>query len=139
MTWLRPSSSLRLVPFALALVACNTGPTAGSLSLSYKLGPFGGTCDQFEVATVKVDLEGSNYHEEEACDPSEPITIDGIEAGSYDLLVQGILADGNTVEMDNVGGNADDDSVEIVGRHAVTVHRLVAHRNPGQPELAVHA
>jgi hypothetical protein len=111
---LSPSrSSFCFVLATAALIAsCNTGPNSGTLSVSYELG-LQGTCAGFGVATVKVTLDDGEYEEEEPCDPANPILLTGVAAGNYDVLVEGIDAEGITV-MDNIGGD-DDNSVEVVG------------------------
>lgn len=111
MTWM--PARFALAATTLTLAACNTGPTTGSLVVNYKLG-LGSACAQFGVDRVLVDLEGDEYEEDAACDPDEPIVIDGIAAGNYDVLVQGLDVEGIAV-MDNVASPTTDDKVEIVG------------------------
>ncbi len=119
MTWCTLSFRLLTPLAAIALgTACADGPNNGNLELSYNFGFDGnGTCQQFGVETVKVSLlrnTDATRTEEAPCAPETPILVDTIPSGKYDVLVQGIDANGVAV-VDNVGGATDDDSVKISG------------------------
>lgn len=117
MTSLPFASPIRfaLATSILTLAACNNGPTSGSLNVEYKLGP-GLACDGVDpaIATVRITLDDGEYEEEEPCDPDHPVVFTGVAAGNYDVLAEGIDAEGITV-MDNIGGISSDDKVEVVG------------------------
>ncbi|HET6584085.1 MAG TPA: hypothetical protein VFG69_11565 [Nannocystaceae bacterium] len=134
MTSLPFASPIRfaLVTTALFAPACNNGPTDGSLSVEYALG-LNGTCEQFSVQTIRVTLDEGKYEEEEACDPASPVVFTGVAAGNYDVLVEGIDAEGFTV-MDNIGGDTKDDKVEVVGGSDVT-HDVRLGESPAQVQV----
>jgi hypothetical protein len=119
------SIRIALAVTALSATACNNDPATGSLSVAYRLGP-GLACDSVDppIANVRITLDGDKYDEEEACDPDAPIVFTGVAAGNYDVLAEGIDAEGVTV-MDNVAGLSADDKVEVVGgsdkEHNVTL------------------
>lgn len=132
MHWLSaPSTYLTLAATALVATSCNSGPNSGTLSVAYELG-LSGTCEQYDVVNVRVTLDEGKYEEEETCDPDSPILMTGVAAGNYDVLVEGIDAEGFTV-MDNIGGEADD-KVEVIGG-GDKEHEVVLANSPAQVQV----
>jgi hypothetical protein len=128
---LSPSIRLALAATLLCAAACNNDPGTGTLTVEYALG-LNGACETFEVSTVRVTLDDGKYQEEEACDPANPILVSGVAADNYDVLVEGVDAEGITV-MDNIGGE-DDETVEVVGGSEV-VHDVRLGETPAQVQV----
>jgi hypothetical protein len=100
-------------PVLLATLACGSDDPTGSISVRYSVGA-ANDCSILDIQRVRVDIGAGTESAEADCDPSQPIILDGINAGNYPLLVSGIDSMGITV-MDNVDMPTDDDNVEIVG------------------------
>lgn len=97
----------------LAALACGGDDPTGSVSVSYSIGA-SNNCATLDVQRIHVDIGEGEKSTEADCDPSQPIIIDGINAGNYPLLVTAIDSMGITV-MDNLDAPEDDDNVEVVG------------------------
>ncbi len=117
MTCTNPRSRLRplLVTGLLSVLACGGDDETGAVSVRYTLGA-ANSCATLDVQRVRVDVGTGAGAEsaEDDCDPSQPIIIDGLEAGNYPMLVTAVDSMGFTV-MDNQSAPTTDDKVEIVG------------------------
>ncbi|MEM6994206.1 MAG: hypothetical protein AAF721_27070 [Myxococcota bacterium] len=111
-------SSLALLGLAVATVGCAKDPGNGGVTINYEW-LLGAGCDNpFNsgdqvVNEVRVTLTngGDERTETEACD-GESITIDGVQEGSYTVLVEGLDVDGDAI-ADNLAMPATDESVSV--------------------------
>lgn len=120
MSWM--IRSLPLALFAVSItVGCGDDPQSGNLSVSYTLG-FANSCTAFAVPidTVRVTVGNQIASASAPCDPSEPIELSGVKAGTHDLLVEAIDAE-NYVVMDNIAAPQEDDRVEVHGGSSTNV------------------
>lgn len=123
----------------LALTACNNDPESGGLTVTYSFSP-GTSCDmdQEMVSEIRVEVGegGTQGSQSIICDNvGGELQLAGVAAGSYDLFVLGIDPDGDAV-LDNLGGNASDDRVEIIGGDSKTVP-VILGLAPGRLEVAL--
>lgn len=102
-----------IAAIGLVGLACGGDDPTGSISVRYSIGA-ANDCSTLDVQRVAVDIGAGSESAEVDCDPSQPIILDGINAGNYPLLVTAIDSMGIRV-MDNVDMPTDDDTVEIVG------------------------
>ncbi len=97
----------------LAILACGGDTPSGIISVRYSIGATD-DCAPLDIMTVRAEVGNDVQSAQADCDPSQPLVLDGIDAGNYPLLVTAIDSMGFIV-MDNIGGLEDDDTVEVVG------------------------
>lgn len=120
----------------LALAACSDDPQSGSLTIHYTFAP-GVSCNEHQETVQDVRVEvGEAATESAACDNAGgEIVLAAVPAGNYDLFVLGIDAEDDAV-LDNLGGQDDDDRVEIIGGEPKDVD-VVLGLAPGRLEVAL--
>lgn len=125
-----------IAPFAAAalmgMAGCNNDPGSGTLTLQYQFGVIGSTCAAEGVSSVRVSI--GNEVDEEPCSEDGEVTISSVPAGNYDVVVEGLDAEGITVR-DNIG-NDDDESVEVIGGSSQE-HEVFLYPTPAEIELTL--
>ena len=93
------------------LAGCSNDPPLGDIEIPFELGVIGAACADVGVAEIRMQVtqvleEGtaSPQSETAACEDGK-VLFTGINAGTYDLVVEGLAADG-TVIYDNLGESA---------------------------------
>jgi hypothetical protein len=126
-----------LAPLATAALllgaGCNNDPGSGTLTINYQFGAIGSTCQAEGVTNVRVTV--GNDVEEEPCNDDGEITLSGVPAGNYDLVVEGIDVEGITVR-DNIGNDEDDERVEVIGGSS-TDKNVLLFPTPAEIELTL--
>jgi hypothetical protein len=123
----RATLAAALIGSAVFATGCaDEGP--GALIVPFTLGN-SKTCDEVGVSRVRVVLGNEAYEEDADCGDGE-VRVDDVPAGRYDLLVEGLAADGVTI-MDNLDN--DDRRVEVVGDGAtVELESVLLTDTPAQ-------
>lgn len=112
------------VAILASLGACNNDPQSGGLTVNYDFAP-SVSCDQNQenIVEIRVEVgeEGAEATQTDSCDNAGgELVLPGVPAGSHDLFVYGIDADGDAA-LDNLGGQPTDDRVEIIGGDSRTI------------------
>ncbi len=113
----------------LALVSgCVEEPTQGSVIVPFQVGS-GVPCDHpdAEISKVRVTL-GGEYENDASCESGE-VRVDGVPAGNYDILVEGIDSSGVTI-VDNF--ESDTQTIEVLGGSSVTTDQVELAFSPAQ-------
>jgi len=138
-----PSLALAaLLPLALSATGCGDDPGDGSVVVDYGFGlgtscddPFG-TGDQ-TVTQVRVTLtNGSTVFEKSALCGPDDITIDGVKQGNYDVLIEGLDDDGDTI-ADNINIPSDDDESVSVSEGSTANVNADINPTPALIEVAL--
>ena len=118
---LKTGMFLPLATFACTMALGCGGPESGTLTVQYQLGPAAmDDCEQYEVDEVEATLGDDEYVTVVNC--GDEVVFPEVEAGVWDLLVEGHNRDGLVV-MDNDGG----ERIEVVAGNARTVEaQLIA-------------
>ncbi len=112
-------SSLRFAALPLLALSiasgCADDPQSGNLSVNYQLGA-ANNCMVFDVPIeeIRVSIGNGEATETAPCNPDEPVVLNGVKAGTKDILVEAIDAE-NFVVMDNQAPPESDDRVEVHG------------------------
>lgn len=115
--WARIGS---FVSVALVLPSCQEDEQSGVLTIRYGFAGISRSCEQADIATVRVTLDG-DYEEIDVCDLAAGITLDSVPARAYAMMtVEGVNAEGITV-VDNLGPPTTDESVEVLGDTTQTI------------------
>lgn len=123
-SWKRAIAATSLAA-PLTLAACNNDPESGGLTVNYDFAP-NVSCDQNQesVSEIRVEIgeEGMTATQTADCDNAGgELVLTGVPAGSYDMFVLGIDADGDAA-LDNLGGEITDDRVEVIGGDSKSVN-----------------
>lgn len=111
---IRPLVFSTLCTGSALLGGCVQEDQSGTLTVNYRFGGLGNSCEMEGVQDVRVSLDGVEYAEE-PCDDAEGITLPAVPAKVYNnLLVEGVDAEGTTIR-DNLDVPSDDESVEVLG------------------------
>lgn len=115
---LRLSCGFAALGLLASLAACNNDPGSGTLRIQYSFDPVT-SCTEHEenITEIRVELRDGDMVEATETVPCDnaggELTISA-DARTYDLVVQGIDADGDAA-LDNLGGAITDDRVEVIG------------------------
>lgn len=129
-----------LAALGLAALAsgCAEDEGKGTLIVPVILGP-DRDCDEVGVESIRISLAEEEYANEVGCSDESPreVRLEGVPAGRYELLVEGIDGEGVTV-MDNLADEERDRRVEVLGDGAsVTAPDAVLTSSPAIFELTV--